>query len=261
MQKNTKLTLGIIFGILVAVVAGYFVAARFGWLPKGKIEYVKESIESTEIKSEEVEQKIEEKSEEIGDGQQPAVEEKKDNVASTIEKKNEVINEEKPKVEVEDKSDDNVGKIVNRLMTSGFKEASDRKIDTIIVHTSYNAIGDDPHDIDDIIKQYKQYEVSAHYLIGRDGTIYRLVKEENIAWHAGVSKMPDGRTNINDFSIGIEVVNTKDGKFSDAEYQALNRLIGDLWKKYPIKNILGHDDIAPGRKTDPWGIDWTRVQK
>ena len=76
-----------------------------------------------------------------------------------------------------------------------------------------------------------------------------------------MSKMPDGRTNVNDFSIGVEMINTMDGEYTSDQYDALNQLIASLKKKYSIKYILGHDDIAPGRKTDPWGIDWDRVRK
>ena len=73
--------------------------------------------------------------------------------------------------------------------------------------------------------------------------------------------MPDGRIDINNFSIGIEMANTTDGKFTNDQYAALNQLISSLKKQYSIKYILGHSDIASGRKTDPWNIDWTKVNK
>lgn len=153
------------------------------------------------------------------------------------------------------------GKIVQRLVSWGFQKSSDRKIDTIIVHSSYDAIGKDPYSVSGIIEEYRQAQVSAHYLIARDGTVYQLVADQNIAWHAGVAKMPDGRTDVNSFSLGIEIINTQEGKFTDQQYSAVNSLIATLKKKYPIKNILGHSDIAPGRKTDPWGIEWKKVEK
>ena len=153
------------------------------------------------------------------------------------------------------------GKIVQKLVSWGFQKSSGRKIDTIILHSSYDALGNDPFSVSGVIAEYKQAQVSPHYLIARDGTIYQLVADQSIAWHAGVAKMPDGRTDVNSFSIGVEMINTQDGKFADAQYDALNRLIGDLKKKYPIKNILGHSDIAPGRKTDPWGIEWKKVDR
>ncbi|EKE18951.1 MAG: hypothetical protein ACD_9C00188G0005 [uncultured bacterium] len=161
--------------------------------------------------------------------------------------------------ETEEKNE--TGKIVNKLISWGFQKATDRKIDTIIVHSSYDALGDDPYSVDGIIAIYKQYAVGAHYLIARDGVIYRLVEDKNIAYHAGVSEVPDGRTNVNAFSIGIEMINTKDGKYTDEQYDALNGLIGNLQKDNEIKYILGHDEIAPDRKTDPWNIDWKRVDR
>ncbi len=161
---------------------------------------------------------------------------------------------------IETKNSDS-GKIVQKLVAWGFQKATGRKIDTIILHTSYNALGGDEFDKDKVIQEWKDAGVAPHYLIARDGTIYQLVSDQNIAWHAGVAKMPDGRTDVNAFSIGVEIINTQDGKFTSDQYTAVNRLIGDLKNKYPIKNILGHSDIAPGRKTDPWGIEWKKIDK
>jgi N-acetyl-anhydromuramyl-L-alanine amidase AmpD len=151
--------------------------------------------------------------------------------------------------------------ITSRLVSWGFQKASGRKIDTIIIHSTYDAIGDDPYDVDGVIAEYKQYRVSPHYLIDRNGKIYRLVADQNIAYHAGVSKTPDGRTDVNNFSIGVEMINTTESKFTSDQYAAFNDLIISLKKQYSIKYILGHDDIAPGRKTDPWNINWNNVNR
>lgn len=152
-------------------------------------------------------------------------------------------------------------KIINRFVSWGFEKATSRKIDTIIVHSSYDALGDDPYNVNGLVAEYKQYGVAAHYLIARGGEIYHLVEDKNIAYHAGESKVPDGRTGVNAFSIGIEMMNMEDGKFTSDQYSALNHLISDLKNQFSIKYILGHSDIAPGRKTDPWNIDWSKVQK
>lgn len=261
MNKNKKILIIVILSVIAIFVGGYFLVEKFNLLPKGKMEYTKESAPEITEESEKNPEKN------VSNEEPEKIDKSEENTKKGDLIKNEItvpLAEEKTdKAPIEEKkeSQSESGKIVDRLMKTGFKVSSGRKIDTIIVHTSYNAIGSDPYDIRDIIKQYEQYEVSAHYLIGRDGTIYRLVKDKDIAWHAGVSKMPDGRTNINDFSIGIEVVNTKEGKFSKEEYEALNSLIKDLKEKYGIKYVLGHDDIAPTRKTDPWGIEWDRVNK
>ncbi|HOW60867.1 MAG TPA: N-acetylmuramoyl-L-alanine amidase [Candidatus Moranbacteria bacterium] len=152
-------------------------------------------------------------------------------------------------------------KIISRLVSWGFKISSNRKIDTIIVHSAYDAIGNDPYSVEGVIAEYKQYGVSPHYLIDRGGKIYRLVADQDIAYHAGTSKMPDGRTDVNNFSVGIEMINIKEGKFTDNQYDSLNWLIDLLKKQYQIKYVLGHNDIAPGRKTDPWNIDWDKIDK
>lgn len=256
-MKKKKILAIIVVIVTVIAIGGYFAFSKKDILPKGNMTYEKKIVENSEEIKEQTETVNSNDALDSNNSETSIANEKKDEIVLSPEEKNSTI-EKKPIDEVEE---DSSGKIVDRLMTTGFQKSSGRKIDTVILHTSYNAIGDDPYDIGDIIKQYEQYEVSAHYLIGRDGTIYRLVEDKDIAWHAGLSKMPDGRTNINDFSIGIEVVNTKEGKFSDAQYKSLNSLVKDLKEKYPIKNILGHDDIAPSRKTDPWGIEWNKVEK
>lgn len=181
--------------------------------------------------------------------------------SSVISNEGKNVQEDQETEEKNEKPTGEVGKIVSRLVSWGFEKSSGRKIDTIIIHSSYDALGGDPYDIDGIIAEYKQYGVSAHYLIARSGKIYQLVENKNIAYHAGESKVPDGRTGVNAFSIGIEMVNTTSGKFTSDQYEALNSLIKTLKKQYSIKYILGHDDIAPGRKTDPWNINWDKVDK
>lgn len=76
------------------------------------------------------------------------------------------------------------GKILQKFVSWGFTKSAGRKIDTVIIHTSYNSLGGEEYDASKIIDIYKQYDVSAHYLILRDGTIYQLVADQNIAWHA-----------------------------------------------------------------------------
>ena len=110
-------------------------------------------------------------------------------------------------------------------MGSGFSVPDKtRVIDTIVLHSSYNPNGE-AYSVAELVKIYESYGVSAHYLIDRSGTIYRLVEEKNIAYHAGVSKMPDGRKDVNDFSIGIEMLNTEETTFTKAQYQAVNELV------------------------------------
>lgn len=150
-------------------------------------------------------------------------------------------------------------KIKNNLVSFGFQKASERKIDTIIIHSSYDALGKEPYSVSGLIAEYKEYGVVAHYLIDRQGTAYRLVEEKNIAYHAGESKVPDGRSGVNAFSIGIEMMNTKTDKYTSAQYASLKNLLTDIKKRYKIKYTLGHKDIAPGRKDDPWNFNWDKL--
>ncbi len=151
--------------------------------------------------------------------------------------------------------------IKNNLVSWGFTSSKERKIDTIILHSSYNILGGDEYDLDKIILEYKQYGVAPHYIIDREGNVFRLVKDNNIAYHAGESQVSDGRTGVNNFSIGIELINSEKDKFTSNQYNAVNKLILNLKDKYKIKYILGHDQIAPGRKTDPWNINWSKIDK
>jgi hypothetical protein len=151
-------------------------------------------------------------------------------------------------------------KINNRLASWGYEKSSGRKIDTIILHSTYNATGGDEFDLDKIIGIYKFYGVAPHYIVARDAKVYRLVEDKNIAYHAGDSKMPDGRTGVNNFSIGIEIINSKTQGPTDAQYNSLKKLISYLKGRYEIKYILGHSDIAPGRKDDPWKFEWGKVK-
>jgi len=135
---------------------------------------------------------------------------------------------------------------------------SPRIIDTIVIHTVYNALGGNVHSLEGVLDEYEMYGVAAHYLIDRDGTVYQTAPEEAIAYHAGPSQMPDGRTNVNNFSIGIEAINYKDNTLTKEQYISLAGLVKHLKEKYqvPDSNIVGHSDIAPERKTDPWNFDW-----
>jgi len=152
--------------------------------------------------------------------------------------------------------------IVDKLVNWGYEvPKSKRSIDTIIIHSSYDALGTDPYSVDGVIEEYKMYGVSPHYLIDRTGSIFRLVNEQNIAYHAGGGKMPDGRININSFSIGIEIINTKTGSPNEVQYASLVKLVKSIKFRYEIKNILGHSEIAPERKTDPWNFDWKKFDE
>ncbi|MBS1231057.1 MAG: ampD [Proteobacteria bacterium] len=101
--------------------------------------------------------------------------------------------------------------------------------------------------------------VSAHFLIRRDGALLQFVSCQQRAWHAGASSW-NGRSRCNDFSIGIELEGCDELPFEDAQYLQLTALIESLRTIYPVVAVVGHADIAPGRKTDPGPcFDWRRV--
>ena len=106
-------------------------------------------------------------------------------------------------------------------------------------------------------------EVSAHLLIKRDGALLQFVNFSDRAWHAGVSCYA-GRANCNDFSIGIELEGADEDPYTDSQYQALVAVSALLLQHYPALRadaIVGHSDIAPGRKTDPGpAFDWQRYR-
>ncbi|HEX3633657.1 MAG TPA: 1,6-anhydro-N-acetylmuramyl-L-alanine amidase AmpD [Casimicrobiaceae bacterium] len=100
--------------------------------------------------------------------------------------------------------------------------------------------------------------VSAHFLIRRDGSLLQFVPCALRAWHAGASSW-QGRERCNDFSIGVELEGTDLLPYADAQYAVLGRLTRALRRRYPISDLVGHDQVAPGRKTDPGSaFDWTR---
>ncbi len=103
--------------------------------------------------------------------------------------------------------------------------------------------------------------VSAHFFIRRDGTLIQFVPCSERAWHAGVSNW-QGMERCNDFSIGIELEGTDDLPFTEAQYATLVPLVQRLKQAYPIEAVVGHSDIAPGRKTDPGPhFAWQRLDE
>lgn len=113
-------------------------------------------------------------------------------------------------------------------------------------------------------EEIRGMEVSAHLLIQRTGEILQFVNFDERAWHAGQSCY-EGRSNCNDFSIGIELEGSDDDPYADAQYAALSAVTELLIAHYPAMSrnkIVGHSDIAPGRKTDPGpAFDWQRYRQ
>jgi AmpD protein len=103
--------------------------------------------------------------------------------------------------------------------------------------------------------------VSAHFLLRRDGELIQFVPCGQRAWHAGVSSWR-GRRRCNDFSIGIELEGCDERPFEAIQYEALAALVAALRRRYAIAELVGHSDVAPGRKTDPGPrFDWPRLHR
>jgi len=103
-------------------------------------------------------------------------------------------------------------------------------------------------------------KVSAHFLVRRDGELIQFVPCAKRAWHAGESSWK-GRTRCNDFSVGVELEGTGEIPYTRAQYQRLVQLTRALAARFPIADIAGHSDIAPGRKQDPGpSFDWVRYR-
>ena len=109
--------------------------------------------------------------------------------------------------------------------------------------------------------QLRALRVSAHFLIRRDGGLIQFVSADRRAWHAGVSSFA-GREKCNDFSIGIELEGTDFEPFAEVQYQALAALTVALHYRYPLAAAMGHEHIAPVRKTDPGPFfDWPHYRR
>ena len=112
------------------------------------------------------------------------------------------------------------------------------------------------------LKDLDGLRVSAHVLVERNGEVTQFVPFDKRAWHAGVSTW-QGRTNCNDFSIGIELEGTDDSEYEDIQYDVLTAILTALFARYSaisFGNVVGHAEIAAGRKTDPGPLfDWRRL--
>ncbi len=99
-------------------------------------------------------------------------------------------------------------------------------------------------------------EVSAHFLVRRTGEIVQFVSTLDRAWHAGRSSWL-GRENCNDYSVGVELEGLEGGLFEPEQYARLAELLIALLRRLPLRSVVGHEHVAPGRKQDPGsGFDW-----
>ncbi|MFZ9085462.1 MAG: 1,6-anhydro-N-acetylmuramyl-L-alanine amidase AmpD [Steroidobacteraceae bacterium] len=119
-----------------------------------------------------------------------------------------------------------------------------------------------PREVHPYFQVIADLRVSAHLLIRRDGEVVQFVPLHRRAWHAGAGCW-EGRERCNDYSIGIELEGADEVVYEEAQYESLTGLLGCLQAAYPAllpARVVGHSDVAPGRKTDPGpAFDWGRV--
>lgn len=180
--------------------------------------------------------------------------------------------------------------VANAWLPNENSEPREKPITHIVLHFSSNAVAspDKPYDAADVRQTFVDNGVSAHYLVDRDGQVYPLVSENRVAYHAGKGSLADYpayKDKLNHYSIGIEMmaIGTKeemstmmsgdnydkiddtDIGYTDAQYEAVGRLIDEIVTTHPEidkdrKNIIGHDEYAPDRKTDPGSLfDWSKI--
>ena len=136
------------------------------------------------------------------------------------------------------------------------------RIDCVVLHaTAQNEMREAT-----ILFAHRGSGVSAHFVVGRDGRVVQMVPVERRAWHAGVSQLA-GVGGVNDYSVGIEMVNRDDGRdpYTDAQYRAVAGIVRLLRTRLTIPDdrIVSHAQIAlpPGRKCDPLGFDFARLRR
>jgi N-acetylmuramoyl-L-alanine amidase len=129
--------------------------------------------------------------------------------------------------------------------------------DLVVIHYTAMAC------VDDALERLcaTAHEVSAHYLVSRDGRLWQLVDEEMRAWHAGSGRWA-GRSDLNSRSIGIELDNSGAFPFPEPQMQRLELLLSGILRRWriPPAGVIGHQDFAPDRKGDPGRrFDWRRL--
>lgn len=109
-------------------------------------------------------------------------------------------------------------------------------------------------------EKIRDMKVSSHFVIRRDGELLQFVSCDERAWHAGASNWR-GRTDCNDFTIGVELEGLEGERFESVQYGVLAPLMAAVAMHYPVRAVAGHEHVAPGRKQDPGpGFDWVDLR-
>jgi N-acetyl-anhydromuramyl-L-alanine amidase AmpD len=182
-------------------------------------------------------------------------------------------------------------KIIEELLPEQSSKPRTKAVTHIVVHFISNASKrpEKPYELEEIKNTLMEYGASCHYVIDRVGNIYTFVPENRVAYHAGKGKLseyPEYENKLNEYSIGIELlaigteedmlkiidenafdlVKSSDRGYTDAQYNSLNWLINDMLSRNPYvkrdrQHIIGHDEYAKGRKTDPGALfNWDKIK-
>ena len=152
-------------------------------------------------------------------------------------------------------------KIVELPSPNHAQRPADSIVDVLVLHYTELPLQDS---LDVLRDQRREHRVSAHYVLAEDGTVFRLVPEERVAWHAGRSHWR-GRETLNATSIGIEIVNLHGDRhdYPDVQIAALIELCRTVLARHRAiepRNVVGHSDVAPKRKIDPGlRFPWARL--
>jgi N-acetyl-anhydromuramyl-L-alanine amidase AmpD len=214
------------------------------------------------------------------------------NTPHTGDTEGSVVNDNHQSSEDEDKSANRMDDlpIIDYYLPLQNSKVRTEKITHVMTHFISNAGINplDPYNLKEVYSIFLEYGISTHYMIDRNGDIYQFVDENRVAFHAGKGSLPEFpmyQNKMNEYSIGIELlaVGTRDEMLSmiseesydsidpshigytDAQYRSLNLLLDDIFKRHPSvprnrKHVVGHDEYASGRKTDPGSLfDWSRI--
>lgn len=144
---------------------------------------------------------------------------------------------------------------------SGFgKPAQIRVVDTIVFMSAKSSLKDDPYNRSQIIKDLQKKKLATHFIIDREGKIYKLVPENKIAFFSKKERMPDGRNNIEKFAIGITLIQKEDDTVTDMQYNSLVELASYLSTRWTIKNIVSLRGITAQFDIGPYNMDWNRFK-
>ncbi|WP_234402328.1 N-acetylmuramoyl-L-alanine amidase [Oceanobacillus damuensis] len=253
-----------------------------------------EQQEATEFQERQLKEQESESEIHMRDDKDESISEKEKNILSEAIETEPVENEveeEKGQQEVSAKETVKAGvPVVDALLPEENSKERTEPITHVVMHFSSNVLENphQPYELEDTRDIFIAYGVSAHYIIGRNGEIYELVPEDRVAFHAGKGELPgypNYKDRLNDYSIGIEImaIGTKEEMntmmsdsfydsinlghigYTDAQYKSLQLLLDDILLRNPAiekdrEHVIGHDEYAPNRKTDPGSLfDWSSI--